>query len=192
MLHCNLTPFALREAVEYIDSRMSRVGLPDQTVFSEELMSEIHLAEAGNSTRVINRRLRQHAADSVRHGDQDLHGGNARRSLPGYALGMAGQPPRPNPRRSSRIVRADPLQSLVERGMPRPIPSTEQPLRLRSLRADCSTGTTAAALAEHHLAAFFEDHRRNCGRRLIWQAEHRPLTASATTVVPLTFLRIRS
>src|SRR5579862_7299984 len=53
VLHCNLTPFALREAVEYIDSRMSRVGMPDQKVFSEELMSEIHLRAQG-IPRVIN------------------------------------------------------------------------------------------------------------------------------------------
>src|SRR6476661_1499290 len=53
VLRCNLTPFALREAVEYIDSRMSRVGMPDQQVFSEELMSEIHLRAQG-IPRVIN------------------------------------------------------------------------------------------------------------------------------------------
>src|ERR1700732_2881992 len=35
VLRCNLTPFALREAVEYIDSRMARVGMADQKVFSE-------------------------------------------------------------------------------------------------------------------------------------------------------------
>ena len=53
VLRCNLMPFALREAVEYIDSRMSRVGMPDQKVFSEELMAEIHLRSQG-IPRVIN------------------------------------------------------------------------------------------------------------------------------------------
>jgi general secretion pathway protein A len=53
VLRCNLMPFALREAVEYIDSRLSRVGMPDQQVFSEELMSEIHLRAQG-IPRVIN------------------------------------------------------------------------------------------------------------------------------------------
>src|SRR5436305_152940 len=53
VLRCNLTPFALREAVEYIDSRMSRVGMPDQQVFSEELMAEIHLRSQG-IPRIIN------------------------------------------------------------------------------------------------------------------------------------------
>jgi len=47
VLRCNLAPFALREAVEYIDSRMSRAGMPDQTVFPEELMSEIQLRAQG-------------------------------------------------------------------------------------------------------------------------------------------------
>src|SRR6476469_6194975 len=43
VLRCNLTPFALREAVDYIDSRLTRAGVQDQKVFSEELMAEIHL-----------------------------------------------------------------------------------------------------------------------------------------------------
>src|SRR5580693_541505 len=53
VLRCNLQPFTLRDAMEYMDSRMSRVGLPDQTVFSEELMSEIHLRSQG-IPRLIN------------------------------------------------------------------------------------------------------------------------------------------
>jgi type II secretory pathway predicted ATPase ExeA len=53
VLRCNLTPFALREAVEYIDSRLARVGMQDQKVFSEELMAEIHLRTQG-IPRVIN------------------------------------------------------------------------------------------------------------------------------------------
>jgi general secretion pathway protein A len=53
VLRCNLAPFELREAVEYIDSRMARVGMPDQKVFTEELMAEIHLRASG-IPRVIN------------------------------------------------------------------------------------------------------------------------------------------
>src|ERR1041384_3086158 len=53
VLRCNLMPFALREAVEDIDLRLSRVGTPDQKIFSEELMSEIHLRAQG-IPRVIN------------------------------------------------------------------------------------------------------------------------------------------
>src|SRR5437868_13768106 len=37
VLRCTLNPFSLREAVEYVDSRMARVGVADQQVFSEEL-----------------------------------------------------------------------------------------------------------------------------------------------------------
>ncbi|MGH9557800.1 MAG: ExeA family protein [Bryobacteraceae bacterium] len=53
VLRCTLEPFTLRDAVEYIQSRMKRAGLPDQTVFSEELMAEIHLRAQG-IPRVIN------------------------------------------------------------------------------------------------------------------------------------------
>src|SRR5437763_9212156 len=47
VIRCNLQPFTLRDAVEYIESRLERVGMPDQKVFSEELMSEIHLRTQG-------------------------------------------------------------------------------------------------------------------------------------------------
>jgi general secretion pathway protein A len=53
VLRCTLTPFALRDAVEYIDSRLARVGMPDQKVFSEELLAEIHRRAQG-IPRVIN------------------------------------------------------------------------------------------------------------------------------------------
>src|SRR6185295_2175400 len=38
VLRCNLQPFTLRDAVEYMQSRLDKAGMPDQTVFSEELM----------------------------------------------------------------------------------------------------------------------------------------------------------
>ena len=39
--------------MEYINSRLARAGMPDQTVFSEELMAEIHLRTQG-IPRLIN------------------------------------------------------------------------------------------------------------------------------------------
>jgi general secretion pathway protein A len=53
VLRCNLQPFTLRDAVEYMLSRLDRAGMPEQTVFSEELMAEIHLRAQG-IPRVIN------------------------------------------------------------------------------------------------------------------------------------------
>jgi len=53
VLRCNLQPFTLRDAVEYIVSRLERAGMAEQVVFSEELMAEIHLRAQG-IPRVIN------------------------------------------------------------------------------------------------------------------------------------------
>ncbi len=53
VLRCNLQPFTLRDAIEYMESRLMHAGMPDQTVFSEELMAEIHLRTQG-IPRVIN------------------------------------------------------------------------------------------------------------------------------------------
>lgn len=53
VLRCNLTPFSLRDAVEYMESRLDRAGMPNQTVFSEELMAEIHSRTQG-IPRIIN------------------------------------------------------------------------------------------------------------------------------------------
>jgi len=53
VLRFNLHPFTLRDAVEYIQSRMEKAGMPNQTVFSEELMAEIHLRAQG-TPRLIN------------------------------------------------------------------------------------------------------------------------------------------
>lgn len=53
VLRCNLQPFSLREAIEYIESRLEHAGMPGQNVFSEELMAEIHLRTQG-IPRVIN------------------------------------------------------------------------------------------------------------------------------------------
>src|SRR6185312_2048770 len=43
VLRCTLQPFTLRDAIDYIESRLNRAGLPNQTIFSEELMAEVHL-----------------------------------------------------------------------------------------------------------------------------------------------------
>ena len=92
VLRCNLQPFTLRDAVEYIESRLERAGMPDQTGFLRGTDGGDSSARAGNSAR-DQRHLRQPAADRVRDGKQDLHRGNARRSLQGHASGMARQPP---------------------------------------------------------------------------------------------------
>src|SRR5579871_3662247 len=53
VLRCMLEPFTLRDAVEYIQSRLSQAGMPNQTVFPEQLMAEIHLRAQG-IPRVMN------------------------------------------------------------------------------------------------------------------------------------------
>src|SRR6202047_1892001 len=47
VLRCNLQPFTLRDAVEYIQTRMEKAGMPHQKVFSQELMADIHLRAQG-------------------------------------------------------------------------------------------------------------------------------------------------
>ena len=53
VLRCNLQPFTLRDAVEYIESRLDRAGMPNQEIFPEELMAEIHVRAQG-IPRLIN------------------------------------------------------------------------------------------------------------------------------------------
>jgi general secretion pathway protein A len=53
VLRCNLQPFTLRDAVEYMESRLAIAGLPEQEIFSEEMMAEIHLRSQG-IPRLIN------------------------------------------------------------------------------------------------------------------------------------------
>ena len=53
VLRYSLQPFTLRDAVEYMQSRLEKAGMPNQTVFPEELMAEIHLRTQG-IPRVIN------------------------------------------------------------------------------------------------------------------------------------------
>jgi len=42
-LRCTLQPFREAETGEYIATRLARAGLPEQTIFSPELIAEIHL-----------------------------------------------------------------------------------------------------------------------------------------------------
>jgi len=53
VLRYSLEPFTLRDTVEYMQSRLERAGMPNQTVFPEELMAEIQLRSQG-IPRVIN------------------------------------------------------------------------------------------------------------------------------------------
>src|SRR5271165_753584 len=52
-LRCTLRGFDVNEAIAYINSRMARAGLQNQTVFSVELMDEIRLRTQG-IPRLIN------------------------------------------------------------------------------------------------------------------------------------------
>jgi general secretion pathway protein A len=53
VLRCNLRPFSLHETVEYIESRLDKAGMPDQTVFSPDLLDEIHTRSQG-IPRLVN------------------------------------------------------------------------------------------------------------------------------------------
>lgn len=53
VLRYNLKPFSEQESIEYINSRMARAGMPDQTVFSPSILAEIHRRSQG-IPRLIN------------------------------------------------------------------------------------------------------------------------------------------
>ena len=53
VLRCNLQPFTPEDSLEYINSRLTKAGLPDQRVFSLELIAEIHTRAQG-IPRLIN------------------------------------------------------------------------------------------------------------------------------------------
>lgn len=53
VLRCNLDPFTARDTAHYINARMEKAGMPDQTVFTAELMTEIHVRTQG-IPRLIN------------------------------------------------------------------------------------------------------------------------------------------
>lgn len=53
VLRYNLKPFSEAESVEYIETRLSRAGMPEQTVFPPEILAEIHRRAQG-IPRLIN------------------------------------------------------------------------------------------------------------------------------------------
>ena len=53
VLRCGLAPFQLSEALEYITSRLRKAGMPDQTVFPDEVVNELHMRSQG-IPRLIN------------------------------------------------------------------------------------------------------------------------------------------
>lgn len=53
VLRCALNPLTLEQCTAYIDSRLARAGMPNQRVFSPELMAEIYNRSRG-IPRIIN------------------------------------------------------------------------------------------------------------------------------------------
>ena len=53
VLRCSLQPFNATETKEYILTRLSKAGMPDQTVLSDDLIHEIHVRSQGIA-RIIN------------------------------------------------------------------------------------------------------------------------------------------
>src|SRR6266403_2115533 len=53
VLRFNLQPFTLRDSVDYIQSRLEKAGMREQTAFPEEVLAEIHLRAQG-TPRLIN------------------------------------------------------------------------------------------------------------------------------------------
>jgi general secretion pathway protein A len=53
VLRCNLEPFSATGTAEYINTRMEKAGLANQTVLPPELMAEVHVRSQG-IPRVIN------------------------------------------------------------------------------------------------------------------------------------------
>ncbi len=53
VLRCNLEPFSPEDTAQYINTRMDKAGMPDQTVFTPELLADIHLRAQG-IPRLIN------------------------------------------------------------------------------------------------------------------------------------------
>ena len=53
VLRCNLEPFSPEDTTQYVLTRLERAGMPDQTVFSPEILAEVHLRSQG-IPRLIN------------------------------------------------------------------------------------------------------------------------------------------
>ena len=53
VLRCTLEPFSLQDSIEYINTRLTKAGMPHQAVFPPGLIAEVHLRAQG-IPRVIN------------------------------------------------------------------------------------------------------------------------------------------
>lgn len=53
VLRCRLNPFRPQETTQYINSRLDKAGMPDQTFFDEEMLNELHFRSQG-IPRIIN------------------------------------------------------------------------------------------------------------------------------------------
>src|SRR5579862_4317105 len=53
VLRCNLEPFSAQDTARYINTRLEKAGMPGQTVFTPEIMTEIHVRAQG-IPRLIN------------------------------------------------------------------------------------------------------------------------------------------
>ncbi len=53
VLRCALEPFSLRDATEYMQARLEKAGMPNQGVFTEEMLADIHVRSRG-IPRLIN------------------------------------------------------------------------------------------------------------------------------------------
>jgi general secretion pathway protein A len=81
VLRCPLDPFTLRDTLDYMQSRLTRAGAQNQTVFSEELMSKIHLRSQG-IPRLINGICDNLLLTAFCNGAKGLRDGHARRGVP--------------------------------------------------------------------------------------------------------------
>jgi len=86
VLRCNLQPFTLRDAIEYILSRLERAGVTRTVDLFRRVVGGASSARPEGIPRVINALCDQSAANG-RAGAKDLHGRNARRSLQDMRLG---------------------------------------------------------------------------------------------------------
>jgi len=53
VLRCNLQPFTPEDSLEYVNSRLTKAGMPNQSVFSPALIAEVH-SRAQGIPRLIN------------------------------------------------------------------------------------------------------------------------------------------
>ncbi len=71
VLRCSLNPLEPSEAIGYIDTRLARAGMPEQQIFTPELLEEIYKRSRG-IPRVINLICDNLSRHSLRHGAQSF------------------------------------------------------------------------------------------------------------------------